>query len=224
MNKELGKLDEAVANFKKALTIKPDYVTAYFNHGLAIELQKGKETYDPQLTLDKCIENISLDKNNDAIQILHNLCLDNPFSTQQFTRAFISSWCETIIRMLDNQQFDIAGTRIRWLYMLIMYHKLFSALIQRYFDKTKSKKIFETLKGREKAIHLSMKSQYFYQNGQYNEAEECASRCISETKDLLENEAQRSDGWLLVKKSLRNIKDSGKARIILEQILQDIGK
>ena len=220
--KELGQLDEAVSSFKKALTIKPDYITAYFNHGLAIELQEGKKPFDPQLILDKCIANISLDKHNDATQILHNLCLDNPLSTQQFIKVFISNWCETIIRMLNSQQFDIAGTRIRWLYMLITYHKPFNALIQRYFDKTKNEKILETLKGREETVHLSMKSQYYYQNGQYNEAEECARRCINRTKVLLNNEAQRSDGWLLVKKSLRNIKDSGKARIILEQILQSI--
>ena len=43
-------------------------------------------------------------------------------------------------------------------------------------------------------------------------------------KTLLKNKAQRSDGWLLLKKSLRSIKDSEKARIILEQILQGVGK
>ena len=59
-----------------------------------------------------------------------------------------------------------------------------------------SKKIFETLKGREKAIHLSMKSQYFYQNGQYNEAEECAKQCVNETRALLESEFGNDDAWL----------------------------
>ena len=47
---------------------------------------------------------------------------------------------------------------------------------------------------------------------------------MNEIKILLKNKTQRNDGWLLVKKSLRNIKDSGKARIILEQILQGVGK
>ena len=41
---------------------------------------------------------------------------------------------------------------------------------------------------------------------------------------LLKNETQRTDGWLLVKKSLKNIKDSKKARVILEQILPGIEK
>ena len=73
--------------------------------------------------------------------------------------------------------------------------------------------------GHEKAVQLSMQSQYFYQNGQYNEAEECAKRCLIETRALLESEFGHGDAWLLVKKSLKNIKDSEKARSVLEQFL-----
>ena len=222
--KELGKLSEAVASFQKALTIKPDYITAYLNHGLAKELQKGKKPFNPQLALNKCIENISLDKRSVTVKILCNLSINDPFSTQKFVKIFIDNWCETINRMLNSKQFDIAGTRIRWLYMQIIHHKPFNLLIQKYFNKIKNKKIFEKLKGYEKAVHLAMKSQYFYENNQYNEAEDCSRQCINEIKIFLKNKTLRSDGWLLVKKSLRNIKDSGKARIILEQILQGVRK
>ena len=46
----------------------------------------------------------------------------------------------------------------------------------------------------------------------------------NETKVFFENVEQRPEGWLLVKKSLKNIKDSEKARIILEKILPSLGK
>ena len=70
--------------------------------------------------------------------------------------------------------------------------------------------------------YLIKVSQYFFQNGQYDEAKECAKRCVNETKPLLEDEARRDDGWLLVKKSLKSIKDSEKARSILEHLLLGI--
>ena len=219
---DLGRLEEAVASYQKALSVKPDYIEAYFNCGFATELQEGKEPFDPQLILDQCFAKISLDKYREATRIIHNLCLRTPYNTQQYIKAFLDRWCEAIIRILDNQQFDIAGKRMRWLYMHITDHKPFDALIQRYFDETKNEKIFATLEGREKAVHLSMQSQYFYKNGQYDEAEERAKRCVNETKALLKNEPGRDDGWLLVKKSLKNIKNSEKARDVLEQLLLSI--
>ena len=222
--KELGQLNEAVASFQKALTIEPDYINAYFNHGLTVELQKGIKPFNPQLAFNKCVENISQDKHAETVKILHNLCINDPFGTQKFVKVFIDSWCETIDRMLNGKQFNIAGIRIRWLYMQTIHHKPFNLLVQKYFRKIKDKKIFEKLKGYEKAVHLAMKSQYFYENSQYNEAEDCSRQCVGEIKILLKNKTQRSDGWLLLKKSLRSIKDSEKARIILEQILQGVRK
>ena len=222
--KELGQLDKAVANFHKAFSIKPDYITAYLNHGLTKELLEGKKPFDSKLELDQCIVNISQDNNKDAVQKLYNLCLNSPYNTQQFIKTFIDRWCEKINHMLDNQQHDIAGARIRWLYTLITYHNSFNVLLQKYFDKIENEEIFMELSKHEKIIHLSMQSQYFYHNGQYDKAEECAKRCLNEIKVLLKNKTQRTDGWLLVKKSLKNIKDSKKARVILEQILPSIEK
>jgi len=222
--KELGKLDDAVANFYKALSIKPDYIAAYFNHGLAKELLEGKKPYDSKLELDQCVTNISGDNNKSAVQKLYNLCLNSPYNSQKFIQIFLDKWCEKITHMLDNEKFDIAGARIRWLYMVVTYHKPFNTLMQRYFNKIESEKILKTLVKHEKTVHLSMQSQYYYQNGQHDEAEECAKRCLNETKVFFENVEQRPEGWLLVKKSLKNIKDSEKARIILEKILPSLGK
>ena len=214
-----GKLDEAVASYQKALALKPEYIEAYFNCGFAAELQEGKEPFDPQLVLDQCFAEISLDNYSDAARIMDNLCLNRPYNTQQYIRTFIDRWCQAIMHMLDNQQFDIASQRIRWLYTRITDHKPFDALIQRYFEEAKNEKTFATTDGHETAVHLSMQSQYFYQNGQYNEAEECAKQCVNETRALLESEFGHDDAWLLVKNSLKNIKDSEKARSVLEQLL-----
>ena len=217
--RDLGKLNDAVASYHKALALKPDYIEAYFNCGFATELQEGKKPFDPQLVLDQCFAEISLDNYSDAARIMDNLCLNRPYNTQQYIRTFIDRWCQAIMHMLDNQQFDIASQRIRWLYTRITDHKPFDALIQRYFEETKNEKTFATMDGHEKAVHLSMQSQYFYQNGQYNEAEECAKRCVNETRALLQSEFGHDDAWLLVKRSLKNIKDSEKARRVLEQLL-----
>ena len=217
--RDLGRFEEAVASYRKALALKPEYIEAYFNFGFATELQEGKEPFDPQLVLDQCFAEISLDNYSDAARIMDNLCLNRPYNTQQYIRAFIDRWCQAIMHMLDNQQFDIASQRIRWLYTRITDHKPFDALIQRYFEETKNEKTFATMDGHEKAVQLSMQSQYFYQIGQYNEAEECAKRCVIETRDLLESEFGHDDVWLLVKNSLKNIKDSEKARSVLEQFL-----
>ena len=42
-----------------------------------------------------------------------------------------------------------------------------SRSVQKYFRKIKDKKIFEKLKGYEKAVHLAMKSQYFYESAEF---------------------------------------------------------
>ena len=42
---------------------------------------------------------------------------------------------------------------------------------------------------------------------------------IENTKVFLESDTQRNEGWFLVRKSLNNIKDSEKARVILEELL-----
>ena len=141
-----------------------------------------------------------------------------------FVKVFTDICCAAITRMLDEQEFDIAGEKIRGLYMLVTFDETFNALIQRYFDNVNNEEILETLGVHARATHLSMQSQYFYQNGQYDKAEGCARRCVNKTKALLEDETQCDDGWLLVRKSLKNIKNSERARSLLEQLLLTVIK
>ena len=221
---KLGRLDEAVVSYNKALNIKPDYIDAYINRGLIIELQEGKKLFNSRVILDQCFAKISLNDPNEATKLLHDVCLNSPFKTQTYVNLFIDRWCDTIVRMLDSQDFDIVGKRIRWLYMLVEAHKPFDILLQRYFDETKNKKVFEILDEHENAVHLSMQSHSFYQNGEYDKAQLFATQCLEETKELFENKTQLNDSWLLVRKSLKHINDPDKAREILEELLLSIKK
>ena len=108
--------------------------------------------------------------------------------------------------------------------MLITFNKAFNKLLQKYFDKIKNKKFFKKLGKYEKVVNLSMQSQYFYQKGQYDEAESYTKQCVNEAKSFLISKTQRNNGWMLIKKSLKNNKDIKKARAILENILQNIQK
>ena len=95
-------------------------------------------------------------------------------------------------------------------------------MITIYFNKIEKEKIFQTLGNYDRAVHLSMQSQYFYQKGQYDEVEKSVLQCFEEIKKLFKNKSQSSDGWLLIRKCLKNIKDKEKAEVILKQILQNI--
>ena len=217
--KELGRLKEAVASYQKALVVKPDFIEAYFNLGFAADLQEGNESFDPQLVLDKCFAEISLGNTSGATRLLQHLCLNTPYNTQQNVKVFVDRWCEEIVHLLDDRQFDIAGQRFKWLFTFVIVHQPFDALIQRYFDETGDQKPIATLEGHDKAVHLAMQSQYYYKSGHYVEADECAKRCLNETKYLLEDDAARADEWLLVQKSLKHIKNSENAREYLEQLI-----
>ena len=124
--------------------------------------------------------------------------------------------------MLDDKSFDIASTRVRSLYTLVIYNKIFSKLITVYFDTIEQEKIFQTLENYDKAVHLSMRSQYFYQKGRHDDAEKTVLQCLEEIKKLSKNKSQFSSVWLLIRKCLKNIKDKRKAEVLLKKILQKI--
>ena len=124
--------------------------------------------------------------------------------------------------MLDKKLFNIASVRIRSLYMLIVYNKAFSKLITIYFRKINQEKIFKTLGNYDRAVHLSMQSQYFFQERQYDEVEKSVLQCFEEIKKLFKNQSKFNDGWLLIRKCLKNIKDKEKAEVFLKKILQNI--
>ena len=220
--RELGQLTDAVTHFNKALKIKPNYIDAYDNRGNVIDLQKGKKPFDHEATLNQCFSALSQDNFDDATAILHHLCLNSPYKTPTFIKQFIDNCCEAITCLLDKQNFEIAGKRIRWLFLLIEAHEPFDILMHRYFDETKNERILKKLDPHENVVHLSMQSRVLYQNGQYDEAERCARQCIENTKVLLKSEVWRNQGWFLVKKNLDSIKGSENARGVLEELLLSI--
>jgi tetratricopeptide (TPR) repeat protein len=97
-------------------------------------------------------------------------------------------------------------------------------LIQRYLDGAQEERSPDILSKYEMAVQCAMEARYHFQNGDYRKAEECASQCICNAKPFLEDETKRSDAWLLVQLSLKNIKDTEKARLALERLLPDTGQ
>ena len=181
-----------------------------------------KENFNQKLFLDQLGIDIENDNYKESLKKLQQLCIYNPFRTQQFVQVYINVWCAKILNMLDNKSFDIASSRIRALYMLIIYNKAFNKLITIYFSKIEQEKILQTLGNYDKAVHLSMQSQYFYQNGQYDEVEKYVLQCFEEIKVLFKNKSQISDCWFLIRKCLKNIKDKKRAEVLLKKILQNI--
>ena len=103
-----------------------------------------KENFNQKLFLDQLGIDIENDNYKESVKKLHQLCIYNPFRTQQFVQVYINVWCAKILNMLDNKSFDIASSRIRALYMLIIYNKAFNRLITIYFDKVEQNFFFFT--------------------------------------------------------------------------------
>jgi len=217
-----GKLDEAITCYEIALTINPEYIEAYYGCGNVLEMLECRETFEPQAMLDQCFSAVVASDYIEATRILQILCVKNPLYNARYVTAFFDRCCEALNRMIDIQQFDTAGTNIRWLYMLVYDHKPFEQLMHRYFEETKSNKKMASIEGHEHAIQLSMESQYFYQKGLFEEADQCASQCLIKTKTLLTDDVNCQDGWLLVQKVLKYINNPLKARSTLEHLLSGL--
>ena len=74
----------------------------------------------------------------------------------------------------------------------------------------------------DRAVHLSMQAQHFYQKDQYDKVEKNVLQCFKEIKKLFKNKSQFNDGWFLIRKCLKNIRDKKKAEVLLKKILQNI--
>ena len=69
-----------------------------------------------------------------------------------------------------------------------------------------------------------MLSYYFHEVKNYDEAEHMVISCFHELKKNLENSAVSSTTWLLIQKSLKNIRNKKKAEELLTNILKTISK
>ena len=170
--------------------------------------------------LDQLGLSISRDEFDKSIEKLKRLCLFYPFKTQIYVQLFINAWCAKILSMLEKKSFDIVGSRIRSLYMLITFNRSFDKLIKIYFEKIKKEKNFKKLKNFDEAIYFSLESQYFFQKAQYIDAELSARKCLEKIEYFFKKKYQVNESWLLVRKCLKNIKDKNKANEILKKILK----
>ena len=178
-----------------------------------------KEKFNQKTLLEKLGTDIDGNKYEESKKNLLELCNLNPFQTQKFVEVYMQAWCAKIINMINNKSFDDAGLRIRSFYILITYNKSFNKLILFYFEKLKKKNNLENLSNFDSTIHLSMESYYYYQQGKYDLAEKSALDCLGDIEKNLSKKLNYDDYFLLIKKSLKNIRDKNKAEYILDKIL-----
>ena len=183
-----------------------------------------KEKFSQKIFLDKLGLNISNDNFEKSVKILNVLCSHNPFKTQSFVQVFFNAWFGKILNMIDNNNLNDAGARMRSLYILFKYNKAFNKLLIIYLDKIVKNKINQNLQKEENAVNFSMLSSYFYEVKNDYEAERMVNSCFQEIKKNLINSSIPSTTWLLVQKSLRNIRNKKKAEELLTEFLQTIIK
>jgi hypothetical protein len=182
------------------------------------------QKFDEKTVLNQLGIDVSKDDYEESIKKLNKLCIHEPFKTQLFVQAFERAWCIKILDLLNKNYIDEAGIRIRLIYMNIKYNKIFNQLIKRYFEKINHEKILGFLENRDKAIHLAMQSQYFYQENQYSEANKSVKNCFDEIKIFFNKNFGDSEAWLLIQKSLKNINDKKISEDLLNQILINVDK
>ena len=185
---------------------------------------KKEKSLAQETKLNELGTHISQDNYDESIKKLKELCILNPFKTQIFIHLFIEAWSAKLNQMIKDKNLVVVGIRIRSLYMLVINNRSFNLLIQNYFNNIDSEKVINLLENYNQSIHLAMQSQFFYSNTSFDESEKITIQLFKKIKKLLKNKLHSNDSWLLIRKALKNIKDKKKARLILEQFLQDIKK
>lgn len=183
-----------------------------------------KNIFNQKEVLDELGLNISNNNFKLSLKNLNILCLKNPFKTQSFVQVFFNAWCAKILNMINNNNLNDAGTRIRSLFVIVKHNNAFNKLLLIYLDKVVKNKVIQDLKNEEKAVNFSMLSYYFHEVKNYDEAEHMVISCFYELKKNLENSTVSSTTWLLIQKSLKNIRNKKKAEELLTNILKTISK
>ena len=183
-----------------------------------------KNIFNQKEVLDELGLNISNNNFKLSLKNLNILCLKNPFKTQSFVQVFFNAWCAKILNMINNNNLNDAGTRIRSLFVTLKYNNAFNKLLIIYLDKVVKNKVIQDLKNEEKAVNFSMLSYYFHEVKNYDEAERMVISCFQELKKNLETSPVSSTTWFLIQKSLKNIRNKKKAEELLINILKAISK
>ena len=183
-----------------------------------------KNIFNQKEVLDELGLNISNNNFKLSLKNLNILCLKNPFKTQSFVQVFFNAWCAKILNMINNNNLNDAGTRIRSLFVTLKYNNAFNKLLIIYLDKVVRNKVIQDLKNEEKAVNFSMLSYYFHEVKNYDEAERMVISCFQELKKNLETSPVSSTTWFLIQKSLKNIRNKKKAEELLINILKAISK
>ena len=132
-------------------------------------MKKIKE-FDEKFFLDQLGLDVSKNHYDQSIQKLNKLCINKPFKTQFFVKAFEQAWCLKILDFLNKNDLKETGRRMRSIYLFVRHNKTFDQLIKIYFQKVNKNDYNKSLGGLDGIIYLSMQSQYFYQNKEYEKA------------------------------------------------------
>ena len=183
-----------------------------------------KNIFNQKVVLDKLGLDISSNNFEGSLKNLNILCSKNPFKTQSFVQVFFNAWSGKILNMIDKNNLNDAGMRMRSLFVTVKYNNAFNKLLIIYLDKVVKNKVEQNLKNDEKAVNFSMLSYYFHEVKNYDQAERMVINCFQEIKRNLENNPISSTTWLLIQKSLKNIRNKKKAEELLIDILKVISK
>ena len=183
-----------------------------------------KNTFNQKIYLDRLGSCISNNNFEEATKNLNILCLNNPFKTESFIQVFFNAWCGKILNLIDNNHLNDAGSRIRSLFIILKYNKAFNKLLIIYLDKIIKNEINQNLKNDEKVINLSMLSTYYYEIKNDDKAELMVKNCFQEIKKYLVNNFASNITWILIQKSLKNIRNKKKAEELLADVLKKIIK
>ena len=102
-----------------------------------------KNIFNQKEVLDELGLNISNNNFKLSLKNLNILCLKNPFKTQSFVQVFFNAWCAKILNMINNNNLNDAGTRIRSLFVTLKYNNAFNKLLIIYLDLTHLKPLFD---------------------------------------------------------------------------------
>ena len=186
-------------------------------------MKKIKE-FDEKFFLDQLGFDVSKNHYEQSIQKLNKLCINKPFKTQSFVKAFEEAWCMKILDLLNKNDLKEAGQRMRSIYLFVRYNKTFNQLLKIYFEKIIKNDDHKFLSGLDGIIYFSMQSQYYFQNKEYDKANKSVKSCFTEIEKVFKKKLDNSNIWIIIQKSLKNIKDKKVGEEFLNQILTNIEK
>jgi tetratricopeptide (TPR) repeat protein len=230
--KELGRLEEAEASYRQAISVKPDYAEAHSNLGATLkELgrldeaissftqasfidPKNPELYvlrgltpsliarQPLINRDDLIKSINDGDWASSETFLKQIFEENPSHIAQHVAEFINLWC-VLCRDLINQ---VAIKRLIPIFIKLFVmgerNKDLNNLIQLFFENFDIDKVLELVEPKDKILINVSYCQYNFLKENFLQAEAIAIENIQKAESLIKVTETEDLGWLVVRRSL----------------------